>query len=175
MGKKDPEVKLLQDFDNSKPLPKIDNLLVEFVTFLTDRKLKTDLQNENNAKKKLQSKDIQSSKHLTSTTTTIAYIEKLLEIGIRDYRKNTIGLILAPYFTNILKLSDEESFIKIKEWALKCNNINSLEPSINDFETIIKTAIKRAKVTGIRPLKFKDTLQLKNKKLYDIILSSLKK
>ena len=176
----DPDVKLVQEFDKAKPLPSIDNLLVEFVTFLTDRKLKMDLRIEKNAKKKVQSNNIQISKPMISTTTTttttaITYIEKLLEIGISDYRKNAIGLILAPYFVNILNLSDDESFIKIKEWALKCNNIKPLEPSISDFNIIVENAIKRTKVTGIRPLKFKDTLQYKNKKLYDIILSSLKK
>ena len=87
-------------------------------------------------------------------------------MSLSDYRKYAINLILAPYFINILKLSDEESFNRIKEWALKCNNINPLKPSIKDFDTIIKNAIKRAKVTGIKPLKFKDTLQYKNKKLY---------
>jgi hypothetical protein len=112
---------------------------------------------------------------MTSPTSTITYIEKLLEIGISDYRKNAIGLILAPYFVNILKLSDDESFIKMKDWILKCNNINPIRPSIKDFDIIIENAIKRAKVTGIKPLKFKETLQLKNEKLYDIILTSLKK
>ncbi len=159
------EVKIIQEFDKSKPLPKIDNLLVEFMTFLADRKLKSEFEKEKN-----KNNHIQKLFH----TLTIPYIEKLLEIGISDYRKNAIGLILAPYFVNILKLSDEESFSRIKDWALKCNNINPLKPSIKDFDIIIKNAIKRAKVTGIKPLKFKDTLQYKNKKLYDIILSSLK-
>ena len=40
----DPEVKIIQEFDSSKPLPKIDNLLVEFMTFLADRKLKSKFQ-----------------------------------------------------------------------------------------------------------------------------------
>ena len=125
-------------------------------------------------RKRNQSNNIQSSKTIIIST-TITYIEKLLEIGISDYRKYAINLILAPYFVNILNLSDDESFIRIKEWALKCNNIKPLKPSIKDFDIIIKNAIKRAKVTGVKPLKFKDTLQYKNKKLYDIISSSLRK
>ncbi len=42
----DPEVKVIQEFDDSKPLPTIDNLLVEFMTFLSDRKLKKGLEKE---------------------------------------------------------------------------------------------------------------------------------
>jgi hypothetical protein len=141
----------------------IDNLLVEFMTFLVDRKLKSQSEKKN---KNIYSKNICSP--------TIFYIEKLLEINLTDYRKYAINLVLAPYFVNIFNLTDEESFIRIKQWALKCNVIRPLEPSIKDFDTVIKNAIRRAKITGIKPLKFNETLQLKNKKLYDIILSSLK-
>jgi hypothetical protein len=161
----DPEVKLLREFDGSKPLPKIDNLLVEFITFLADRKLKSEFKTAKNKNTYL--KIISSS--------TISYIEKLLEISLTDYRKYVTNLILAPYFVNILNLSDGESFRRIKQWTLQCNNIRPLKPSIKDFDTIIKNAIRRAKVTEIKPVRFKDTLQYKKKKLYEIILSSLKK
>ena len=90
---------------------------------------------------------------------------------LKDYRKNAISLILAPYFVNILDLSDEESFNRIKQWVLKCNEVKSLKPSISDFDNIIRYAIKRAKETGIKPLKFKDTLQYKNKELFRLLSS----
>ncbi len=53
---------------------------------------------------------------------------------------------------------------------MKCNDTNPLKLSIADFYEIIKNTIKRSKDTGIKPLKFKDTLQHKNNKLFDIIL-----
>lgn len=161
-------MKIIHEFDTSKLLPEIDNLLVEFITFLADRKLKesAELEKKNFMKETLKSNNVSSS--------TVQYIEKLLEIGISDYRKNAVGLILAPYFVNILKLSDEESFNRIKEWILKCNNVKALEPSIKNFDNSIKNAITRAKVIRIKPLKFRETLQYKNKKLYHIILSYLK-
>ena len=155
----DPEVKLLQEFDYSESLSKIDNLLVEFMTFLADRKLKSEF--EKDMSKNTFSKSISSP--------TISYIEKLLDISLSDYRKDSLNLILAPYFVNILNSSEEESFSRIKDWVSKCNSIRPLKPSIKDFDDIINNAIKRAKVTGIKPLKFKDTLQYKNKKLYDCV------
>ncbi len=100
-------------------------------------------------------------------------MEKLLELPLSDYRKNAIGLILAPYFTNIVKLSYEESFNRIKDWTLKYNVIEPLYPSVKDFDNIIKYSIRRSKITGILPLKFEDTLQYKNKELFDMILSKL--
>ena len=165
----DPEVMIIRKFDSHSPLPQIDNLLVEFMTFLVDRKLKENLEKQKRAQ--LQNKSIFQFQKPDNNSTTITYIEKLLCIGLDDYRKNTISLILAPYFINILKLSDEESFSRIKKWVLKCNDANPLKPSIRDFDNLIKNAIKRANYTGIKPLKFNDTLQYKNKELFDMILS----
>ncbi|MFL6409797.1 MAG: hypothetical protein ACJ71K_00955 [Nitrososphaeraceae archaeon] len=73
-----------------------------------------------------------------------------------------IRLILVPYFVNIQKLTDANSFGRIKEWVLKCNTVKKLEPSVNYLDDLINRAIKRAKETGIKPLKFEETLQHKN-------------
>ncbi len=93
-----------------------------------------------------------------------------MELPLSDYRKNAISLILTPYFTKILKLSEEESFNRIRQWALRCNDAKPLKPSITDFDNMIKNAIKRAKDTEIKPSKL-STLQYKNKKLFDMVLS----
>jgi len=164
----DPEVKIIQEFDASKPLSKVDNLLVEFLTFLSDRKLKEFLEKEKQTK--LRNKFLNRK---TDKSNLIPYVEKLLTVPIQDYRKNAINLILAPYFVNILYLSDEESFHRIKQWVLKCNNVKLLKPSINEFDNIIRYALKRAKETGVKPLNFKNTLQYKNKKLFQQLSSIL--
>ncbi len=119
--------------------------------------------------KQLKSRNKYSNK--TIGIGSIQYVEKLLPIPIEDYRKNAISLILAPYFVNILCLSNEDSFQRIKQWVLKCDEMKSLSPSINGFDYIIKYAIKRARQTGIKPLKFKDTLQYKNKELFRLLAS----
>ncbi|MDN5846553.1 MAG: DNA primase noncatalytic subunit PriX [Candidatus Nitrosocosmicus sp.] len=164
----DPEVKVIQKFDTSKPLPNINNLMVEFMTDLSDRKLKERVEKDRQVKSRNKYLN-----HRTGGQNTIPYVEKLLKIPIIDYRKSAISLILAPYFVNILYLPDEESFHRINQWVLKCGEVKSLEPSIRDFDTIIKNAVKRAKTTGIKPLKFKDTLQYKNKELFRLLSSLL--
>jgi hypothetical protein len=71
----DSEVKIVEQWDSSKPLPDIDNLLVEFQTFLIDRKLKVEIEekkNENNSKQ---------YSH-TNTIITIPYVERLLALLI---------------------------------------------------------------------------------------------
>jgi hypothetical protein len=63
--------------------------------------------------------------------------------------------------------SRKAGFGKIKEWILKCDKIRRLEPSEYYFDYLIGKAVERAKASGIKPLKFKDTLQQKCKALYD--------
>ncbi|CAN5767959.1 hypothetical protein BH23THE1_BH23THE1_15640 [soil metagenome] len=66
----DPEVKIIQEIDISKPLQKIDNLLVEYL----EKKKRTRLRNK-------------CSDSKTNKYNSILYVEKLLTIPIRDYRK----------------------------------------------------------------------------------------
>ena len=102
----------------------------------------------------------------------IQYVELLLEMSLKDYRKNVISLILAPYFVNIQKLSDADSFDRIKEWVLRSNDVKGLEPSVEYFDELNNKAIKRARETGIKPLRFEETLRYKNQELYDLLHQS---
>ena len=153
----DAEVKIVQQWDSSKPLPDIDNLLNEFQTFLVDKKLKAEIK-ENKCKEPD-----------TSCTSTyiLPYAERLLNMSIPDYRKFAISLILAPYLVNIQHLSNTEAFGKIKECVLKCNKVRRLEPSEYYFDYLIGKAMESARTSGIKPLKFEETLRHKCKALYD--------
>jgi hypothetical protein len=53
--------------------------------------------------------------------------------------------------------------------GFKCNTVKKLEPSPNYFDNLINRSIKRAKATGIKPLKFEETLQHKNRELYYLL------
>lgn len=163
---KDPEVNVIQEPDFSKTLPKINDLLVEFMTFLADKKLKSEVEKE---KRKNRNRFPPSSKELSNK---ILYVEKLLSMGIEDYRKNAISLIIVPYFVNVICLSDEESYGRIREWILKCHDIKPLEPSVLHFENLIRSEINRVKRTRIKPLKFKETLQYKSRALYKFLLTA---
>jgi hypothetical protein len=90
-------------------------------------------------------------------------------MSLKDYRKSSISLILAPYFVNVQKLTDVDSFNRIKEWVLKCDLVKKLEPSLVYFDDLINRAVERAKETGIKPLKFEQTLQYKNRELYNTL------
>jgi hypothetical protein len=155
----DAEVKIVQQWDSSKPLPDIDNLLIEFQTFLVDKKLKAEMK---------ESKFKESDISCTSATNILPYAEKLLHMSIADYRKFAISLILAPYFINIQHLSDTEALCKIKEWLSMCGKVKNLEPSILYFDNYTTKAIERARNSGIKSLKL-ETLRIKNSELYKML------
>jgi Primase X len=159
-GIEDAELKIVQQWDSSQPLPEIDNLLVEFQTFLVDKKLKADLRNE---------KTNNTRYTVIISSNKIAYIEKLLQRQLEDDRKFVISLVLAPYFVNVQKLTDADSFSRIKKWVLKCNLVKKLKPPLDYFNDLINRAIGRAKETGIKPLKFEHTLRYKNRELYNML------
>ena len=165
-GKGDSEVKIIQKWDSTQQLPDIDNLLIEFQTFLIDRKLKAEI---NQGKKRNNGRNISNQ---FPSNNRIQYIEILLKMPLKDYRKSTISLILAPYFVNVQELSDADSFDRIKEWVLRCNEVKELEPSVGYFDELINKDIRRARDTGIKPLRFEETLRYKNKELYVLLRRS---
>jgi hypothetical protein len=162
----DSEVKIVQQFNSSKPLPTIDNLLIEFQTFLIDRQLKAEIYQQTKRNK------WHNISNRLPTYNRIQYIEVLFEMPLKDYRKNAISLILAPYFVNIQKLSDAESFDRIREWVLRCHEVKDLKPSVGYFNQLISIAIKRVRDSEIKPLKFEETLRYKNIELYDLLSRS---
>src|ERR1043165_8621955 len=92
----------------------------------------------------------------------IPWIEKLLQTPIDDYRKNAIGLILAPYLINVKKLSYDTALNIINSWLSKCEKLRKLD---QNFNYMVRYALKNCVKNEYRPLKF-DNLKLKNKTLY---------
>jgi hypothetical protein len=91
-------------------------------------------------------------------------------MGINDYRKHTINLILAPYLLHIRKYSPDQTYEILSNWLNKCKRIRSLDFNIHSK---IRLAIKTALRDKILPMKF-ETLRKNNKALYDILKTKTK-
>jgi Primase X len=96
---------------------------------------------------------------------TIAWIEKLLQTPIDDYRKNAINLILAPYLINVKKLSYDGALNLINTWLNKCGKLRQLD---QNFDYTVRYALKYSAKNGQKPLKL-DTLKLRNSMLYNLL------
>jgi hypothetical protein len=97
---------------------------------------------------------------------SITWIETLLQTPVDDYRKNAVGLILAPYLINIKKLPYDAASTIIKDWLKKCCQLRSLDPN---FDYRVKYSLNSAIRKLQLPIKF-STLERKNLDL-DKILS----
>jgi hypothetical protein len=153
---KDPEIKIIQEFD-SLAIPTINKeLLREFRLYLADIDIisNTKLESIKRRRNQINRYHSYSSANVNRRTVPATYqwIEKLLETPITDHRKHTIDLVLAPFLIVIKGLSFEESCSVIKDWIVKCNKIEMLKPSIEYFGSRIKAAINNSIQCRIPPI-----------------------
>jgi hypothetical protein len=62
----------------------------------------------------------------STNSTTIQWIEKLLQTPLDDYRKFVVWRILAPYLINIRKCSADDAINIIRNWLDERHNLSHL-------------------------------------------------
>ena len=154
-------VEIIQKWDGYRP--PISLLFESFHAYLLDQKY-----NELKLQKRLQKR---YGFNAGEPNNSVHWIEILLETPIDDYRKNTVGLILAPYLINIRGLPYDAAYEKIKDWLEKCNNKKHLD---SNFDRLIKMALLIAMKKQRLPMKLA-TLGNKNNNLYLLLRKKLSK
>ena len=119
------KVKIIQKWDGYRP--PIKELLYDFRRFLIQKKIDDYYYKQ----KMLKTKNKNNKKHyyyLKKHNYSFYYewIETILQTPFEDCRKVIVDLILAPYLTNIKKLSYQESYQIIKKWLEKCDTLEKL-------------------------------------------------
>jgi hypothetical protein len=89
----------------------------------------------------------------------IAWIDRLLQTPIQDWRKTAAALILAPYLITIKRLSYELAYNIIMQWASKCAELSYLRPTTQGFIDRVHISITRAKERGQRPMRWATLVQ----------------
>jgi hypothetical protein len=99
------------------------------------------------------------------TSSTIPWIEKLLQTPIHDCRKFSIWRVLSPYLINVRKLSFDDAYNLIKNWLNGCNNLRKLDfnPDYN-----IRYNLKMNLRNGYLPISA-NKLKTENRELYDLL------
>ncbi|MGC9009953.1 MAG: DNA primase noncatalytic subunit PriX [Sulfolobales archaeon] len=111
--------------------------------------------------------NIFSRKKIRSESGRREWIEKIISRGLRDGRKRFILKVLSPYLINVLKLSDEEAFERIREFIdNSCRNYGNCEKI---YESWIKGDLRRVRSKGIKPAK----LERLDEELREIIRETL--
>jgi DNA invertase Pin-like site-specific DNA recombinase len=147
------EVKIIQKWNGFKP--KINLFLARFYTYLIDQRIKE-------LKKKKKKKNYKNNYYSQNTSNTIPWIEKLLETPLADHRKYVVWRILSPYLINVKQLSCEECFNIIKEWLIKCDQLERL--NFNSSQKI-REGINAATKKGYYPISL-EKLKSESKELF---------
>ena len=95
------------------------------------------------------------------------WIEKLLQIPIKECRKRALWQVLCPYLVNVKKLSNNESYQILNEWLDKCNSLERL-----DFNPDQKIRYELKRVGNYYPL---GVQKLKNDNQFNELYQLLKK
>jgi Primase X len=85
---------------------------------------------------------------------TTGWIDKLLQTGVEDNRKNLLFWVLAPYLITVRGLDHAKAYDILDAWLDRCNDVSSLEPEKSAFQNRIKQCLDVAKNQGRRPIKF---------------------
>jgi hypothetical protein len=102
--------------------------------------------------------------HYTLHGNTIAWIEKLLDTPIDDYRKM---LFLLSWR---LILSTSKNYLMMQRWILSIvgSKFAKSRQLDQNFDYTVRYALKYSAKNAHKPIKY-DTLKLKNSALYDLL------
>jgi hypothetical protein len=145
--------------------PNINLMVGNFFVYLRNEKLKEDKLREH------REKQLGNIHNYVNSNNLILWIETLLNIAIDDYRKHAISLIIAPYLVTIRGFNFKQAHEKISSWLVECNKLRRLDFSVNRK---VEEAINNAIMQKVKPMRL-ETLRIKNKTLYNLILASQKR
>ncbi|MEM0094482.1 MAG: DNA primase noncatalytic subunit PriX [Candidatus Micrarchaeaceae archaeon] len=86
-----------------------------------------------------------------------AWIERLLNTPLPDFRHRIVNIVLAPYLVNVKGLSEEQAADVISKYIERCKELN---PNTNITESYIRYQCSYSKKRGLRPLSFKRAKEL---------------
>jgi Primase X len=143
----------------------LDLLYSNFLAYLID-------QERSNKERRLGNKVIKTFLSENGNSSSILWIERLLQTPLLKYRKYCIWRILAPYLINVKHLSFDEAFDIIDKWLYKCNELETLD---FDTDTKINDCLNGAVNIGYLPISFDNplkepkTLKTDNRELYGLV------
>jgi hypothetical protein len=156
----DAEVKIIQKWDGYRPDYKL--LIGSFYVDLVGKKQAQRLQQQNT------SLSIPSGYSSGIDYGPIAWIDKLLQTPIDDFRKRSRDLILVPYIVVRRGMTDVDQIHNIvMQWADKCAQLYRLEPTRHEYSNRVRSRIYEVMRSNPRipPMRL-ETLKKENSDLY---------
>ena len=105
------------------------------------------------------------AKRYNNSSRTTDWIEKLLWTPITGHRKFASHWILSRYLINVKHITANDAYTTLKDWSIRCNEVETLSPSAREFDIRIRYDIKEAVKNRKVPIG-KNLLREMNKELY---------
>jgi hypothetical protein len=149
-------VMILQRWNKVRARPTQKFLMVDFLIWLVE----SDLKVREELRKQTEKYNFKGNdRSVAATSNNIEWIERLLQTPIEDWRKTSIALILAPYLLTIKRMSYEQAFNTIMQWADKCSLASGLRPNTEKFIDIVHMCLARAHDRQSKPLRWLTLIQ----------------
>jgi hypothetical protein len=130
-------------------------MLTDFLIYL----VQADFDARERMRKETQRFAATKSHQMTSGAGGIAWIDRLLQTPIPDWRKTAVALILAPYLLTIKRMSYKQAYHVIMQWAARCAKLSSLRPTERGFIDRVHTSLERAQTKQSKPLRWTTLVQ----------------
>jgi hypothetical protein len=169
-GRKDPYVKVLEGYKHvnmriaerfkatayrqahaSGPTVK---LLNDFYAFLIQERIDDTVDESDRRIRRMYQSLQPSSSSSTNGNMVVAWIEKILQIGVEDQRKDLLFWLLAPYLITVRGLDYDQAYtILVEDWLEKCNDVRRLYPGKSEFRARVKHCLKFCieRINGPKP------------------------
>jgi hypothetical protein len=158
----EPEVKIVQRWNGVRAKPSRQFVGSDFLITLVQKEI-----DENTV-------NVQKWKNpILSYSGTTAWIERLLQTPISDYRKGARDLILIPYLVVRRGLSPNEVYTTIMKWAIECDKLRPLQPSRRVFSDRIRTRTQEVVRNRIPPMSMQ-ALHEMNPSLCELLTTNAK-
>lgn len=148
LTKEESKVKILQNWNGMRI--DAEPLVHEFRIWLTQQEIHLTRGNTKKSTiRKIPRQYFTNTKNQNNNSKRIEWIEQLLKTPVKDYRKECLWRIIAPYLLNVRNLSELQASKIMEQWLDKCNGVRKL-----DFEPKIKihSIIKGNK--GYKPISY---------------------
>src|SRR5215212_2201941 len=120
--------------DVSKPTTKFLN---DFYAYLVQQQI-------NNEIAKSDKRLVASRIRDTIGNNSIWWIEKLLQTGVDDGRKDLLFWVLAPYLITVRRLDYDKAYSVLEGWLEGCDDVRQLEPDWTSFRYRIRYCLEAA-------------------------------
>lgn len=91
---------------------------------------------------------------LKNNVSSIGWIDRLLQIGVEDNRKNLLFWVLTPYLITVRGLDYDQAYNILETWLDKCNEVKRLEPDRITFRYRLRYCLDTAESQERKPIKF---------------------